>query len=43
MIGALQWIQQQAGGSTGGGFLSTHPGTDERIDRLQKLAAANRP
>jgi putative metalloprotease len=42
MIAALEWIQQQAGGGSGGGFLSTHPGTDERIQRLQKLAASNR-
>jgi Zn-dependent protease with chaperone function len=38
MSGALEWIKQQSGGGQGG-FFSTHPGTDDRIERLQKLAA----
>jgi predicted Zn-dependent protease len=36
MIGALNWIMQ-AEGNSGGGFLSTHPATDERIRALRRL------
>jgi beta-barrel assembly-enhancing protease len=36
MIGALNWIMRVEGNS-GGGFLSTHPATDERIRALQRL------
>jgi predicted Zn-dependent protease len=36
MIGALNWIMQVEGNS-GGGFLSTHPATDERIRALRRL------
>jgi predicted Zn-dependent protease len=36
MIGALNWIMQEEG-NTGGGFLSTHPATDERIRALRRL------
>jgi predicted Zn-dependent protease len=36
MIGALNWIMQ-AEGNSGGGFLSTHPATDERIRALKRL------
>ncbi|MFB3818289.1 MAG: M48 family metallopeptidase [Candidatus Methylomirabilales bacterium] len=37
IIRALEWIRQQSGPG-GGGFLSTHPGTEERIQRLRRLA-----
>ncbi len=33
----LVWLESQTGGSSGGGFFSTHPGTDERIAALRKL------
>jgi predicted Zn-dependent protease len=36
MIQSLTWILERQGNS-GGGFLSTHPATDERIRALQKL------
>jgi predicted Zn-dependent protease len=36
MIRALTWIMQVQGNS-GGGFLSTHPATDERIQALRRL------
>jgi predicted Zn-dependent protease len=36
MIRALTWITQLQGNS-GGGFLSTHPATDERIRALRRL------
>lgn len=36
LIDALRWVSRGAGG--GGGFLSTHPDTDDRIEELQKLA-----
>jgi predicted Zn-dependent protease len=36
MIRALTWIMQVQGNS-GGGFLSTHPATDERIRALRRL------
>jgi Zn-dependent protease with chaperone function len=39
MMNALSWIEQQAGGGGGGGFLATHPGTTERIQRLQQAVA----
>lgn len=32
----LEWLETQTGGG-GGGFFSTHPGTDERIAALRKL------
>jgi Zn-dependent protease with chaperone function len=37
VIAALEWIQRQSGPG-GGGFLSTHPGTEERIERLRRQA-----
>jgi len=37
MITALQWVMRESGGG-GGGFLSTHPNTEDRIDALKKLA-----
>jgi predicted Zn-dependent protease len=36
MIRALDWIMRTEG-NTGGGFLSTHPATDERIRALRSL------
>jgi predicted Zn-dependent protease len=36
MINTLTWLLRTEGGS-GGGFLATHPGTQERIDALKKL------
>jgi predicted Zn-dependent protease len=35
LIDALQWVSRGASG--GGGFLSTHPDTDDRIEELRKL------
>jgi len=37
MIDTLTWLMRTSGGDTGGGFLSTHPGTEARIDALRKL------
>jgi predicted Zn-dependent protease len=37
MIDTLTWLTRTSGGDTGGGFLSTHPGTEARIDALKKL------
>ena len=37
MINALNWIANTSGGRAGGGFLSTHPGTEERIAALKRL------
>lgn len=36
MIDALRWVAGESGGG-GGGFLSTHPATEERIERLQRM------
>jgi predicted Zn-dependent protease len=36
LINALNWVSRSSKG--GGGFLSTHPDTDDRIDELKKLA-----
>lgn len=36
MINTLTWLLQRSGGDSGGGFLSTHPGTQARIDALRK-------
>jgi predicted Zn-dependent protease len=38
MINALTWISRIPGGGSGGGFLSTHPATADRIQELQKMA-----
>jgi predicted Zn-dependent protease len=38
MIDTLTWLMRTTGGDRGGGFLSTHPGTEARIDALRKLA-----
>jgi len=37
MIDTLTWLVRTSGGDSGGGFLSTHPGTEERIDALRKF------
>jgi predicted Zn-dependent protease len=36
MIDALSWVSRQPG-TSGGGFLSTHPATEERIAALNRL------
>lgn len=36
MVDTLTWLQQTAGNSSGG-FFSTHPATDDRIDRVRRL------
>ena len=36
MLDALTWIRRVSG-SAGGGFLSTHPGLDERIATIEKM------
>ena len=38
MIDTLTWLLQISGGDSGGGFLSTHPATEDRIAALRKLA-----
>ena len=37
MISTLTWLMSTEGGSSGGGFFSTHPATGDRIDVLRKL------
>jgi predicted Zn-dependent protease len=37
MIDALDWISRTGGGTGGGGFLSTHPATAERIQELRRM------
>ncbi len=37
MINALSWVMRTSGDGGGGGFLSTHPATTDRIDALRKL------
>lgn len=37
LIDALRWVSRASGGG-GGGFLSTHPATDDRIEELRRLA-----
>jgi Zn-dependent protease with chaperone function len=36
MVGTLTWLMQTSG-SGGGGFLATHPATDDRIQALREL------
>lgn len=36
LIDALNWLRRSSG-SSGGGFLSTHPGLDDRIAAIQKF------
>ena len=37
LINALSWVSRASGGG-GGGFLSTHPATEDRIEELRRLA-----
>ncbi len=37
LIAALAWVARASGGDSGGGFLSTHPATSERIAELRKI------
>ena len=37
MINSLTWIANTSGGQAGGGFLSTHPATEERIQALRRM------
>jgi predicted Zn-dependent protease len=37
LINALEWVERQSGGAGGGGFLSTHPATADRIEALKRL------
>lgn len=36
MINALRWVARESGGG-GGGFLSTHPATEDRIEELRRM------
>ena len=38
LIAALSWVARASGGDDGGGFLSTHPATSERIAELRSAA-----
>jgi predicted Zn-dependent protease len=37
MIDTLTWLTRISGGDSGGGFLSTHPGSEARIEALREL------
>jgi len=37
MAETLSWLMQSSGGSSGGGFLSTHPGTTDRVTAVKAL------
>jgi predicted Zn-dependent protease len=37
MIDALTWVSRTAGGGGRGGFLSTHPATEQRIEDLRRM------
>jgi len=37
MADTLSWLMQSSGGSDGGGFLSTHPGTTDRVTAVKAL------
>ena len=37
MTNTLTWLKQTAGSSKGG-FFATHPGTDDRIQKVQEMA-----
>jgi len=37
LINALNWVSRASKGG-GGGFLSTHPDTEDRIQELRRLA-----
>lgn len=36
MIGTLTWLLRASGNGGGGGFLATHPATEDRIDALRR-------
>jgi predicted Zn-dependent protease len=38
MINTLAWLMERSGPG-GGGFFATHPGTEDRIERLRSLSA----
>ena len=38
LIEALTWVARASGGAGGGGFLSTHPATEDRIEELKRLS-----
>jgi predicted Zn-dependent protease len=38
LINALTWVERQSGGRGSGGFLSTHPATEDRIAELRKMS-----
>ena len=37
MSDTLSWLMQSSGGSSGGGFLATHPGTTDRVSAVKAL------
>jgi Zn-dependent protease with chaperone function len=37
MSDTLSWLMQSSGGSSGGGFLATHPGTTDRVAAVKAL------
>lgn len=37
MADTLSWLMQSSGGSSGGGFLATHPGTTDRVTAVKAL------
>jgi predicted Zn-dependent protease len=37
MIDTLTWLARSSAGDSGGGFLSTHPGTEARLDALREM------
>jgi Zn-dependent protease with chaperone function len=39
---ALTWVSRTSGGKDGGGFLSTHPATKDRIEQLTQLRERGR-
>jgi beta-barrel assembly-enhancing protease len=39
---ALTWVSRTSGGKDGGGFLSTHPATKDRIEQLSQLRERSR-
>jgi predicted Zn-dependent protease len=39
---ALTWVSRSSGGTDGGGFLSTHPATKDRIEQLSQLRERSR-
>jgi Zn-dependent protease with chaperone function len=37
MTRTLEWLKAETGGGSKGGFFSSHPGTDERIEALRRM------